>query len=73
MITLSDRVSLLVDLPRHDLHAGDLGVVIEVLESGRAFFVDFMTPAGETIDVVHVDASQIQRFSEPRPVATSRQ
>ncbi len=73
MITLSERVSLLVDLPCHDLHAGDVGVVIEVLESGRAFFVDFMTPAGETIDVVHVDAGQIQHVPEPRPVATSGQ
>lgn len=71
MITLSERVSLLVDLPRHDLRAGDVGVVIEVLESGRAFFVDFMTPAGETIDVVHVDASQIQNVPEPRPAAAS--
>ena len=73
MITLSDRVSLLVDLPGHDLYAGDVGIVIEVLESGRAYFVDFITPAGETIDVVHVDASQVQGIPEPRPVATSRQ
>lgn len=71
MITLSERVSLLVDLPRHDLRAGDVGVVIEVLESGRAFFVDFMTAAGETIDVVHVDDSQIQYVPEPRPAAAS--
>ena len=69
MITLSGRVSLLVDLPHHDLRAGDTGIVIEVLEGGKAFFVDFTTPEGETIDVVHVEAGQLRHVPEPRPMA----
>lgn len=73
MITLSERVSLLVDLPQHELRAGDMGVVIEVLDGGRAFFVDFMSPEGETFDVVYVDAGQIRHEPEPMSVAAPEQ
>ncbi len=53
---------LTVDLPEHDLRAGDTGTVVLVHAEGKAYEVEFFTPWGETIDVVQVPGDCIERW-----------
>ena len=64
MIREFDQAILTRDLPQHGLEAGDVGTVVDVLQSGKGYIVEFMTMEGETIDVVVVDAAQVRPVGE---------
>lgn len=56
-------VVLKVPLPSDELPVGARGVVVHVHVQGDAYEVEFITPAGETIDVVTVTEEKL----EPSP------
>lgn len=58
-------VVLKVPLPSDELPVGARGVVVYVHGQGEAYEVEFMTPAGETIDVVTVTEDQLLPPDEP--------
>ena len=64
MIREFDQAILTRDLPQHGLQAGDVGTVVDVLQSGKGYIIEFMTMEGETIDVVVVDAAQVRPVGE---------
>ena len=64
MIREFDQAILTRDLPQHGLQAGDVGTVVDVLQSGKGYMIEFMTMEGETIDVVVVDAAQVRPVGE---------
>ena len=59
MIAEHENAVLTVDLPRHGLLRGDVGVVVMVHED-RGYEVEFTTLDGRTVAVVSVDRSQVQ-------------
>ncbi|MDI4635938.1 DUF4926 domain-containing protein [Pelomonas sp. V22] len=67
-------VVLKVPLPSDEQPVGARGVVVHVHGQGEAYEVEFMTPAGETIDVVTVTEDQLvpspQIFEEGVDVET---
>lgn len=64
MIEEFDEVILTSDLPEHGLQAGDVGTMVDVLQGGKGYIVEFMTMDGETIDVVVLEASRVRPVSE---------
>lgn len=44
-----DTVVLTRDVPEHKLRSGDVGAVVHVYEDGKAYEVEFVTGAGQTI------------------------
>ena len=58
-----ERVILTIDLPEHGLKAGDVGVVVHVYSTGRAYEVEFFTLDGNTLDVITVQAAQVRPVS----------
>lgn len=60
MIEELDRVILTVDLPEHDLKAGDIGVVVLVHGDHVGYELEFVTLDGDTIAVISVFPSQIR-------------
>ncbi len=63
MIKEHDRVILTVDLPEPALQAGDVGTVVHIYKTGKAYEVEFFTLDGETLDVVTVEADQVRSVS----------
>ena len=59
MIHEHERVVLLVDLPEHQLMAGDVGVVVHSYSTGKAYEVEFFTLDGQTLDVVTIAANAV--------------
>ena len=59
-------------LPKLGLQAGDSGVVVAVLGEGAAYFVEFFTPEGDTIDVVYVESDQIRPATPEEDEANRR-
>lgn len=57
---------LTVDLPEHDLRAGDTGTIVLVHAAGKAYEVEFFTPWGKTVDVVQVPGNCIERWVPAR-------
>ena len=64
MIREFDQAVLTTDLPEHGLQAGDVGTVVDVLQAGKGYTVEFMTMDGETIDVVVLKAAQVRPVGE---------
>jgi len=64
MIEEHRRAVLTVDLPESHLKAGDVGVIVHVYSTGKAYEVEFFTLDGQTLDVVTVDASQLRPVGE---------
>ncbi|MFN8495989.1 MAG: DUF4926 domain-containing protein [Caldilineaceae bacterium] len=64
MIVEHKRVVLTVDLPEHHLKAGDVGVVVHIYSTNKAYEVEFFTLDGETLDVVTVEAFQLRPVHE---------
>jgi len=64
VINEHNRIVLTVDLPTSGLQAGDVGTVVHIYQSGKAYEVEFMTLLGETIDVVEVSPGQIRPVQE---------
>jgi len=60
MIREHERIVLMVDLPEHELIMGDVGVVVHIYSTGKAYEVEFFTLDGYTLDVVTVDASDVR-------------
>lgn len=72
MIEELSTVVLTVDLPEHDLRAGDLGTVVLAHQGGRGYTVEFTTLSGETIAVVTLSADQV-RPTRPNDIAHARE
>jgi Domain of unknown function (DUF4926) len=51
-INLLDVVALTVDLPEYNLTQGQVGTVVEILASGKAFEVEFSDREGRTYESV---------------------
>lgn len=51
---------LTVDLPEHQLKAGDVGTVVHIYSGGQAYEVEFFALDGHTLDVVTIKADQVQ-------------
>lgn len=60
MIKELDMVVLAKDLENYHLKRGDVGAVVHVYESGKAFEVEFVTGEGETVAVATLSASDVR-------------
>jgi len=60
MIEELDRVVLTVDVPTHNLKAGDIGVVVLVHGEHEGYELEFVTLDGETVAVISAFPSQIR-------------
>jgi hypothetical protein len=60
MLKEHDSVVLTTDVAEEGLKAGDVGVIVHVHQKGKAFEVEFMTLAGDTIAVTSLLASQVR-------------
>lgn len=58
-----DSVVLTRDLPEHNLRAGDVGAVVHVYENGKAYEVEFVSGAGETLAVETLDPADIRSLA----------
>ncbi len=60
MIKEHERVVLTVDLPRYQLKAGDMGVVVMIHGSHQGYELELFSADGQTLDVVTVEAAQVR-------------
>ena len=60
MINEHDRVVLLEDVASASLEAGDVGTVVHIYESARAYEVEFVTLTGQTAAVVTLNADKVR-------------
>jgi len=60
MIKEHDRIVLTCDLPEQGLKQGDVGTVVHVHVRQRAFEVEFLTLAGETVGIATLQPSQVR-------------
>ena len=58
-IKLLDVVALTVDLPAENLKRGQVGTVVEILASGKAFEVEFSDNQGQTYASLGLRPSQL--------------
>lgn len=63
MIQELDSVILLKDCPDQGLMKGDMGVVVMVHAGGKAFEVEFVTLAGDTLGVLTLSADEVRSIS----------
>lgn len=66
-----DRIVLTVDVPHEKLAAGDVGTVVHIHAGGKAYEVEFVSLAGETIAIVTLERGQIRPI-EPREITHAR-
>jgi hypothetical protein len=66
-----ERVALVVPVPSAGLRPGDIGTVVHIHGRGQAFEVEFFTLAGDTIDVLTLDAAQVRPLGHDE-VASAR-
>ena len=59
MIKELDVVVLTKDLEEYPLKRGDVGTVVHVHDSGKAYEVEFVTDEGKTIAVVTLSAQDL--------------
>ena len=60
-----DTVTLRHDLPEHNLKQGTLGAVVHSYTDGQAFEVEFVSEDGNTLALVTLSPSDIQRKIQP--------
>lgn len=60
MIKEFDQVVLRVDLPAHQLQAGDMGVVVMIHGDHAGYELEIFSADGHTLDVVTVHADQVR-------------
>ncbi len=60
MIKELDTIVLAKDLKEHHLKRGDVGAVVHIYESGKAFEVEFVTGEGETVAVETLSAVDVR-------------
>ena len=53
-----EPIVLIQDLPDEGLASGDVGTIVDILPSGKAFCVEFFGTDGHTITVTIVEAGQ---------------
>jgi Domain of unknown function (DUF4926) len=58
-INLLDVVALTVDLPEYNLSQGQVGTVVAILASGKAFEVEFSDRQGRTFESVGLRPNQL--------------
>ncbi len=58
-IKLLDIVALTSDIPEYNLFRGQVGTVVEILDNGNAFEVEFSDREGRTYESVGLRQSQI--------------
>jgi hypothetical protein len=63
MIQELDTVILVKDYPDQALVKGDMGAVIMVHDGGKAFEVEFVTLAGDTLGVLTLTADEVRPIS----------
>lgn len=63
MIKEYEQVVLMVDLPAHQLQAGDLGVVVMIHGDHAGYELEIFSADGHTLDVVTVEADQVRPIS----------
>ena len=63
MINEHERVVLTADLPEHNLKAGDVGTVVHVYSTGKAYEIEFFALDGRTLDVITVEVEQVRPVS----------
>lgn len=64
MIREHDTVVLTRDIPERSLLAGDVGAVVSVYETGRAFEVEFVAGDGRTIAVLTLEPGDVRAVNE---------
>jgi hypothetical protein len=64
-------VALTVDLPEYTLKRGQVGTVVELLQNGNAFEVEFSDREGRTIESVGLRAEQILVLHYDRALPTA--
>jgi hypothetical protein len=72
MIKEHEQVVLAVDLPEHNLKAGDVGRVVHVYKDAEAYEMELFTLDGRTLDVVTVEANQVRPVT-PRDILHIRE
>lgn len=63
MIEEHAAVVLLVDIPEHDLQAGDVGTVVDIHTQGApgtGYSMEFLMMSGDTIAVLELEETQIR-------------
>lgn len=63
MIAQLDSVVLLKDFPDYGLEKGDLGSVVFIHESGKAFEVEFVTLMGDPLGVLTLTTEEVRPIS----------
>jgi hypothetical protein len=58
-IKLLDEVALTRDIPEHNLQQGQVGTVVELLDGGKAYQVEFSDRDGRTFESVALRADQL--------------
>jgi hypothetical protein len=66
-----DTVVLTVDIPEHQLRAGDLGTIVMVHRGGAGFEVEFVTLSGDTVAVLTLLPNQVRSLGR-REIAQAR-
>ncbi|NJK33464.1 MAG: DUF4926 domain-containing protein [Oscillatoriales cyanobacterium SM2_2_1] len=72
-INLLDVVALITDLPECNLWQGQVGTVVEILATGKAFEVEFSDRSGRTYESLGLRPEQIMvlHFEPVSPSSTS--
>lgn len=60
MLKEHERAVLTVDLPEHQLKAGDVGTIVHLYKNGAAYEMEFFMLDGQTFDVVTVSNEQVR-------------
>lgn len=60
MLKELDRIVLLTDVAADGLKAGDVGTIVHVHTSGKAFEVEFISLVGDTVAVTSLAATQVR-------------
>lgn len=68
MISESDLVALLIDLPDADLIRGDVGTVAMIHGDQKGFEVEFVNANGKTIAVETLHQSQIKKINQQKAI-----
>jgi hypothetical protein len=68
---LFDRVALNVDVSAHELHRGDVGIVVETYPATDGLEVEFFDDEGETIAVLTLDAAEVRKLTSSELKARS--
>jgi ATP-dependent exoDNAse (exonuclease V) alpha subunit len=63
MIQELDTVILVKNYPDQGLVKGDMGAVVMVHDSGKAFEMEFVTLAGDTLGVLTLTADEVRPIS----------